>query len=96
MAKLPTPLMPDESQPPEEGPSGSRPTAIRNAVLSGLGRPPSLYRVVVVALWHNYYRVNVLVGPDLATVGIAHSYFVEADEAGRIVTAVPPVARLYP
>ena len=69
--------------------------AIRDGVLAALGRPPGLYRVAVVPLWLNYYRVNVLVGPDATDVRVAHSYFVEAGTGGRILTAAPPVTRLY-
>ena len=52
--------------------------------------------VAVVPLWLNYYRVNVLVGTDPTAVQTAHSYFVAADEAGRILMAKPPLTRLYP
>jgi hypothetical protein len=45
-----------------------------------------LYRVAVVPLWLNY-RVNVLVGTVPTAVRTTHSYFVAADEAGRIHTA---------
>ena len=69
--------------------------AIQSGVLASLGRPPRLYRVAVTPLWLNYYRVNVLVGTDPTAVEIAHSYFVTADEAGRILTATPPLTRLY-
>lgn len=69
--------------------------AIRDGVLASLGQPPGLYRVVVVPLWLNYYRANVLVGTDPTAVRTAHSYFVTADDAGRILTTVPPLTRLY-
>ena len=73
-----------------------RPTAaIQSSVLASLGRPPRLYRVAVVPLWLNYYRVNVFVGPEPTAVRIAHSYFVTADEAGRLLTITPPLTRLY-
>lgn len=93
MTKLPMSHAPAESganELPRE-----RLAAIRDGVLESLGRPPGLYRVVVVPLWLNSYRVNVLVGTDPTAVQIAHSYFVTADEAGNILTAVPPLTRLY-
>jgi hypothetical protein len=91
MTKLPMNPSPDE---PQERP---RPAgAIRDGVLAALGGPPALYRVNVVPLWSSHYRVNVLVGTDLTSVEIAHSYFVTADETGRILASVPPLVRLYP
>jgi hypothetical protein len=51
--------------------------------------------VAVRPLWAKHYRVNVLVGPDPASVRIAHSYFVEAREDGTILSTTPPIARLY-
>jgi hypothetical protein len=96
MTKLPMSSPPDEPQANAEGQNRARPTAaIQSGVLASLGRPPGLYRVVVSPLWLNYYRVNVLVGSDPTAVQITHSYFVTADEAGRIITADPPFTRLY-
>ena len=96
MTKLPMSSPPGESE-RDEGPQDRpRPTAtIQSSVLASLGRPPGLYRVAVIPLWLNYYRVNVLVGTDPTAVEIAHSYFVAADDAGRILTATPPLTRLY-
>jgi hypothetical protein len=96
MTKLPMGSPPDEPRAREETQDLPRPTAaIREGVLTSLGRPPGLYRVIVVPLWLNYYRVNLLVGTDPTAVQIAHSYFVSADEVGRILTATPPLTRLY-
>lgn len=94
MTKLPISPGPQEPEPP---PAPARPTdAIRAAVLAALGRPPELYRVTVAPLWARYYRVNVLTGTDPTAVQIAHSYFLAADDAGRVVSAVPPLVRSYP
>lgn len=38
--------------------------AITAAVLRQLGKPADLYRVSVVRLWENRYRVNVQTGAD--------------------------------
>ena len=96
MTKLPMSSPPDEPRASEETRAVPRPTAaIRDGVLASLGRPPGLYRVAVVPLWLNHYRVNVLVGTDPTAVEIAHSYFVTADEAGRILTTTPPLTRQY-
>jgi hypothetical protein len=97
MTKLPMSSPPDEPRASEESHTRPQPTAtIKSGVLTSLGRPPGLYRVAVVPLWLNYYRVNLLVGTDPTAVQTAHSYFVAADEAGRILTANPPLTRLYP
>lgn len=69
--------------------------AIRDGVIASLGRPPQLYRVAVMPLWLNYYRVNVLVGVEATSLRVAHSYFVKAGDEGRILTATPPITRLY-
>jgi hypothetical protein len=96
MTKPPMSPTPDEPQASEESRGRPRPTAaIRDGVLASLGRPPGLYRVAVTPLWLNYYRVNVLVGTDPTAVRTAHSYFVAADEAGRVLATTPPLTRLY-
>jgi hypothetical protein len=41
------------------------------------------------------YRVNVFVGADAASARVAHSFFVEADGNGKILSSSPAVARLY-
>lgn len=70
--------------------------AIRDAVIRSLGRPPGLYRVAVLPLWGSYYRVNVLTGSDATSVRIPHSYFLEVGAEGAVVSASPPIVRLYP
>lgn len=70
-------------------------TAIRGGVLGILGRPGNLYRVAVLPLWDDCYRVNVLTGPDAATARVADSFFVVADDRGAIVRSVPAITRQY-
>lgn len=70
-------------------------TVIAASVLRALGKPTDLFRVSVVWLWENRYRVNVQVGPDAVSTRIVHSYFLEVDEAGAVLTASPSIARLY-
>ena len=72
-----------------------REEAIRAAVLRALGRPARLFRVAVVALWGDNYRVNVLTGDDASAVVIPNSYFVTADESGTILDSSPPIRKLY-
>jgi hypothetical protein len=68
---------------------------VRTSVIAALGRPPGLYEVSVKPLWGNHFRVNVLIGPDPTSVHIAHSYFIEATEAGDILKTTPLLTRLY-
>jgi hypothetical protein len=71
--------------------AGGRPSpdaVIRTRILTSLGLPPGLYRVNVLPIWDGHYRVNVLIGPDAASVRVAHSYFVEAGDDGAIISAV--------
>jgi hypothetical protein len=70
-------------------------TAIRNHVMLALGQPVDPFRVVVRRLWEDHYRVNVLVGKDVTTTTIAHSYFLVADGDGKISRATPAIARTY-
>ena len=96
MTKLPMSSSPGEVPRDEVPEVQPRPTAaIQSSILAALGRPARLYRVAVIPLWLNYYRVNVLIGSDPTAIQIAHSYFVQA-EGGRIITSTPPITRLYP
>jgi hypothetical protein len=70
--------------------------AVGGGVLAALGRPVGLYQVTVRPLWGNYYRVNVLIGPDATSVRVVHSYFIDAGDGGEIRSATPPITRLYP
>jgi hypothetical protein len=68
---------------------------IGGQVLKALGEPTGLRSVDVRLLWGLRFRVNVLVGRDASAVTVAHSYFIEANSAGEIVTAVPEISRRY-
>jgi hypothetical protein len=96
MTTLPMSSPSDEPRADEAGRDRPPLAALQTTLLAVLGRPPGLYRVAILPLWQNYYRVNVFIGDDPTAVRIAHSYFVEAGDGGRIVTAVPPVVREYP
>ena len=88
---------PGEDPPATERPARQTPdAAIRDGVMSSLGQPPGLFRVVVLPLWRNYYRVNVLTGADATSIRIVHSFFVEAGDDGAILSASPPIVRQYP
>ena len=68
---------------------------IGEQVMHVLGSPGDLLRVNVRQLWDGHYRVNVLVGPDIASALIADSYFVVADVDGHIINATPKIAKHY-
>ena len=72
-----------------------REAAIRAGVLTALGRPARLFRVAVVRVWGDNYRVNVLTGEDPTAVQIPNSYFVTADDRGAILGSTPPIRKQY-
>ena len=78
------------------GRRGEREGAIRAGVLAALGRPEGLFRVSVVPLWGDHFRVNVVTGDDPSSVRIPHSFFVAADGRGNIIESTPSIRREYP
>lgn len=68
---------------------------VRDNVLFDLGRPNNLYRVQVTRVGNVKYRVNVFVGSSLTLAKIAHSYFLEADGHGKILSSNPVITRTY-
>ena len=68
---------------------------VRDNVLSALGTPPGPHRVQVRRVWGDRYRVNVFVGESAATLKVAHSYFLEADGDGKVLTSSPAITRSY-
>jgi len=69
--------------------------AIGQHVMHTLGQPSDLQRVQVRRLWADRYRVNIVVGPDVAAVRVAHSYFLVVDDAGNILVSTPKIVRQY-
>ena len=65
------------------------------AVMRDLGKPADFIRADARLLWGETYRVNVFAGPHLASARVAHSFFVETDGGGRILSAKPPVKKTY-
>lgn len=96
MATTTLPTM--DGGPPAAPPDGrdQREGAIRAGVLAALGRPGRLFRVAVVPVWGDHYRVNVMTGEDPSSVQIPHSYFVAADGRGNILASTPAIRRVYP
>src|SRR3954452_8588792 len=85
-----------ESEPLQTTPAAElRQSAIRVAVLNALGQPAQLFRVAVMPLWANHFRVNVVTGPNAASVNIPNSYFVTADDLGNILGSTPRIQKLY-
>lgn len=68
---------------------------ICRGVLHGLGRPQGFLRITARQITDENYRVNVIVGPDLATASIAHSFFITVDAAGKVTASCPNLVRLY-
>jgi hypothetical protein len=68
---------------------------VRDNVLSDLGRPAGLHRVQVKCVWGDHYRVNVFVGADAASFKVIHSYFLEADGNGKILSSCPAITKVY-
>src|SRR5437763_419658 len=93
-----TPL---RQSPAERGPgphrdeSGLLEAVVGDKVLEALGHPPKPYRIQVRRVWGDNYRVNVFVGPDVASFTVAHSFFLNADGDGKILAACPPLVRAY-
>jgi hypothetical protein len=73
----------------------SRDVGVRQRVLLALGEPTDLVRVQVRELWDRRYRVNVYVGTDVISARVAHSYFLETDADGTIITSTPKIDRRY-
>jgi hypothetical protein len=89
-------------KPPEEQPDDAttslgrqRAEVIRAGVLAALGRPAELFRVNVMPLWGDNYRVNVLIGEDATAVKIPNSFFVTVDDRGAILKSTPPIQKQY-
>jgi len=90
-----TPTTPPQDNPVTNPPSGrKREDVIRAGVLAALGRPAHLFKVAVVPLWGDNFRVNVVTG-DSAGVLIPNSYFVKADDLGKILGSEPPIRKQY-
>jgi hypothetical protein len=72
-----------------------RQAAVRAGILKGLGLPAQLFRLDVLPLWGNHFRVNVVTGPDASAVQIPNSFFVTTDDSGNIVGSTPSIQKQY-
>lgn len=68
---------------------------LQERLMNVLGNPAGLLKVQVKPLWGDCYRVNVLVGPDVASAKVAHSYFLVADADANIISSTPEITKLY-
>lgn len=68
---------------------------ISGQVMQVLGQPNNLQWVQVRPLWEDYFRVNVFIGTDVTSARVAHSYFLETDVNGNILTSTPEITRHY-
>ena len=68
---------------------------VRDNVLCDLGKPPGQHRIQVKCVWGDFYRVNVFIGPDISSFKVAHSYFLNADGNGMILSSSPAITRVY-
>jgi len=94
MAKLPVTNPPSGAE-PAESKSNSAQAAICRHVLGVLGRPVDFLRITVRQITSEGHRVNVVVGPDMATARIAHSYFITSDELGKVLNSTPIITKQY-
>jgi hypothetical protein len=46
-------------------------------------------------VWGDRYRVNVFVGVNTPSARVAHSYSLQADGDGKVLTSTPAIARAY-
>ena len=68
---------------------------IGRQVVHSLGSPDDMLKVKVHPLGTDRYRVNVLVGKNIASARIADSFFLTADGIRNIVDSSPKIVRLY-
>jgi hypothetical protein len=89
VSKLPA-APPEEPRAATTTPAGGRrEAAIRADVLNTLGRPARLFRVAVLPLWGDHFRVNVLTGEDASAVVCADDDRHAVDDPPRVPLAGP-------
>jgi hypothetical protein len=70
-------------------------TLVREHVLHALGEPHILFRVHIHPLRDENYRMNVYVGTNAANFKVPYSYFVEADDEGKVLSSSPTIYKRY-
>jgi hypothetical protein len=64
---------------------------IGKKLLKSLGSLDGVLKVKVHPVGNDHFRVNVLVGKNLAVAKISNSYFVSADQQGNILESRPKI-----
>jgi hypothetical protein len=93
---MPTAQQPEQPKNLSEAKSKPVDAFIGEQIVQNLGRPADLHRVQVRRLWENFFRVNILVGPDAASAKVAHSYFLKVDGDGNILESTPKMQKPPP
>jgi hypothetical protein len=70
-------------------------SVIAEVVLSRLGEPSDLHSGQVKRAFGDKFRVNVYVRAEEGSYRVAHSYFLQADADGNVLTSSPDISRLY-
>ena len=86
---------PDEGADSEKRVAERRYAAIVRSVMEVLGRPADFLRATVRPIAGHNYRVNVVTGLDVTSARIAHSFFVTADENGKLTGSTPAIRKCY-
>lgn len=68
---------------------------ISKQVFSSLGQPDNLQSLQVRHLWTDHFRVNIFIGADAASAQLAHSYFLNVNSDGNILSSEPVIKRVY-
>lgn len=89
------PMQDEQQQESERQLREQKNAKIGEGVMHTLGQPHDLRAVQVRPLWKDHYRVNVLVGVDIASVKVAHSFFLVSDLNGAIVASTPAIRKQY-
>jgi hypothetical protein len=83
----------EEAQRRTQDTSDALHAVIAEQVIHGLGSTAVPHRVQVRSLWGDFFRVNVLVGADAASLKVANSFFLKTDSEGKIVESTPKMVK---
>jgi len=92
---MPTPEQTDKDDSIDRQTRDTRNDLIAKQVVRSLGSPTDLFSVQVRPLGTDRYRVNVFVGKSATSARIAESFFLTADDEGKILVSSPEITRLY-
>ena len=92
---MPTTEQHDQNKEMERDKADTLNARVGAQVMHTLGMPLGLHDVQVRRLWEDRYRVNVFIGENAASAKIANSYFLKADNDGKIVESSPKIKKVY-